>query len=440
MNTCLLRVLRSVIRVDSDPARQALFANLVRSHRLVRAVLAVHGRIRGTRGGALLISSYGLAAFCSLAPARNGRARVLAFARHANATRQVSRVREWIGADDCDGIASGTTALLRSLATAPLGLLRNPGRVRRGLRLVRRLDARYGFLVSCRSAGAVGWYARSRELVAAHRPGAVLVSSDSQPEEIAFVAAARAAGIPQVFVSHAYPTPLSPPLDFTLSILEGEAAVRARQRKGPIKGRVLLAGVEGESAPLDATRFARPAPVIGIFTPKAISWPALAAIVDDCRRHFAARRIVIRWHPSMLQRTRLEQVLDDLSAVEESPRTAALADVARECDWVVADQNSNVHLPVLKLGIPTIAVTGLGVYPPSHADQYGFVAGSIVFPPVASIRDVQASAVAEFFGRCWASRFAGYDAAYLRDGESIGRDVGQAVRALFEQRAEAAVR
>ena len=35
---------------------------------------------------------------------------------------------------------------------------------------------------------------------------------------------------------------------------------------------------------------------------------------------------------------------------------------------------------------------------------------------------------------------AAYDAAYLRDGESIGREIGQAVRALFEQRAEAVVR
>ena len=440
MNTCLLRVLRSVVRVDSDPGRQALFANLVRSRRLVRFVLGVHGWIRGTWGGALLISSYGLAAFFSLASPRNRRARVLLFARHANAERQVGRVRSWIGSNDCDWVGTGKKAMPRSVATARPGLLPSPRRIWRALRLVRSLDTKYGFLVSCRSAGAVGWYARSRSLLAAHKPGAILVSSDSQPEEIAFVAAARAAGIPQVFVSHAYPTPLSPPLDFTLSILEGEAAVRARERKGPIRGDVLLAGVEGESAPMNPSRFERPKPVIGIFTPKAISWPTLAAIVEDCRRHFAATRIVIRWHPSMLQQARLHDVLDDLSGVVESPRTAALEDVAKECDWVVADQNSNVHLPVLKLGIPTIAISGLGVYPPSHADQYGFIAASIVFPPVASVRDVEASALIGFFGPCWASRFDSYDASYLRDGESIGRDIGRAVRALFEHQPEAAAR
>ena len=43
--------------------------------------------------------------------------------------------------------------------------------------------------------------------------------------------------------------------------------------------------------------------------------------------------------------------------------SAALPDVARRCDWVIADENSNVHLPVLKLGIPTVVVKGLGLYP-----------------------------------------------------------------------------
>jgi hypothetical protein len=150
------------------------------------------------------------------------------------------------------------------------------------------------------------------------------VSSDSHPEELGFASAARVLQIPRVFVSHAYPTPLSPPLDFSLSILEGEAAVRARMRKGPIKGAVLLAGMEGDSAPMDAHRFERPTPVIGLFPPKAFSWATLSGIIDDCRRHFRARQIVIRWHPSMLEPARLAHQLGDLSGIVESPGTAAL--------------------------------------------------------------------------------------------------------------------
>src|SRR4029078_2595344 len=143
----------------------------------------------------------------------------------------------------------------------------------------------------CRSSAAIAWYARTKALLSEHRPGAILVSSDSNPEEVGFTAAGAASGVPRIFVSHAYPTPFSPPLNFDLSILEGEAAVRARQRRGAGAGDVVLAGVEGDSAPLDLARFDRAKPVIGIFTPKAISWPALAAVIDDSPRVFSSNRL-----------------------------------------------------------------------------------------------------------------------------------------------------
>jgi hypothetical protein len=404
----------------------------MQSHLWVRLVYRLHERLRGTWGSALLVSAFGLASFLGVAPARNRRARVLAVARHENARRQVDRVCAWVGWADCGLMRTGLAALLRPSTLAELAVLLWSGRLGKVLRIVRIIDTRHGFLVSCRAASAIAWYARSKAILDAHRPGVVLVSSDSNPEEAGFVGAARALAIPQVFVSHAYPTPLSPPLDFSLSILEGEAAVLARRRKGPITGTVLLAGIEGDSAPLDPRRFARPNPVIGIFTSKALSWPTLAAIIDDCRVHFHASRVVIRWHPSMLEPSRLSHVLGDLSGVVVSPRTAALADVARQCDWVIADENSNVHLPVLKLGIPTVTVTGLGIYPESRWDQYGFVANGIVFPPVKTVRDLHAESLLAFFSDSWPVRFEQYDASYLRPRDAIGGDVRRAVWTLFE--------
>jgi hypothetical protein len=281
-------------------------------------------------------------------------------------------------------------------------------------------------------AGALAWYARARAILDAERPEAILVSSDSNPEEVGFAAAARALGIPTVFISHAYPTPFSPPLDFSLSILEGEAEVDARRQRGPIKGEILLAGLEGDSAPLDLRRFERPDPVIGIFTPKAIAWPTLAAIIADCRDHCRARQIVLRWHPSMLEAPRLGEVLGDRSGIIESPRTATLSEVARQCDWVIADENSGVHLPVLKLGIPTIAVKRLGLYPPSRSDMYGFVSHGVVFPPVSSIREVRADALMAFFSDAWPARFEQYDASYIRPQGVIGSEVRRAIWRLFE--------
>jgi hypothetical protein len=268
-------------------------------------------------------------------------------------------------------------------------------------------------------------------MLAARRPGAVLVSGDSNPEEVGFIAAARARGIPRVFVAHAYPTPFSPPLDFTLSILEGQQAANARRLKGPITGAVLLAGMEGESAQLDPRRIERPNPVIGIFPPKALSWTTLAAIVDDCRAHFQARQIVIRWHPSMLESPHLGHRIADKSGIVEYPGAAPFHEVAGQCDWVIAAENSNVHLPLLKLGIPTVAVKGLGLYPRSRSDLYGFIEHGVVFPPVDSIRDVRAEEVAAFFSDCWITRFKEYDASYLLPPGAIEDDVRRAIQELL---------
>jgi hypothetical protein len=430
VNISLLRVVRIVIRADSDPARQVLFANLMHARWPVRVAHGIHHRVAGTWAGAVLVSSYGLAALLSIAPARNPQARVLAVARHANARRQVARVTSWIGPADCGSVRTGLKTLVRLAGLGGLSLILSRRALVRSFRLARACDRRHPFLVSCRAIEATAWYARAMALLETNHPRAVLVSGDSNPEEVGFVAAARALDIPQVFVSHAYPTPFSPPLDFSLSILEGEEAVEARRRKGPIRGKVLLAGIEGDSAPLDPRRLERANPVIGIFPPKALSWTTLAAIVDDCRTHFRARRIVVRWHPSMIESPHLANHLADRSDIVEYPGSAPFADVARQCDWVIAAENSNVHLPLLKLGIPTVAVSQLGIYPKSRSDLYGFIEHGIVYPPVSSIRDVRMAAFAEFFSDCWAARFKKYDASYLLPHGTIEDDVRRAIGEL----------
>jgi hypothetical protein len=431
MTISLLRAVRIVVRADSDPARQVLFANLMHARWPVRFAHGLHGFVAGTWASTLLVACYGVAALLSIGPARNHRARVLAVARHANARRQIARVSSWVGPEDCASVRTGLKTLVRLAGLGGLNLLFARGAVSRALRVVRAFDRRHPFLVSCRAIEAIAWYARSLMMLERHRPGAVLVSGDSNPEEVGFIAAARVLGIPRVFVAHAYPTPFSPPLDFTLSILEGEQAVDARRTKGPITGDVLLAGIEGESAPLEPRRIERPRPVIGIFPPKALSWTTLAAIVEDCRRHFQARQIVIRWHPSMLEAPRLAHRLADLTGIVEYPGSASFPDVARQCDWVIAADNSNVHLPLLKLGIPTVAVSHLGLYPKNRSDLYGFIEHGVVFPPVASIRDLRPDEYAAFFSDCWVTRFKQYDASYLQPPGTIENHVRSAIHRLL---------
>jgi len=428
--TSLLSAVRTVIRADSDPVRQALFANLKESHLLVRLVFAVHEALRNTAASALLVSSYGLGVFLTVTAPRHRRASVLSVARHANARRQVARIAAWLEPGECDRLNMRLAALPARVAESFVEVTKSRASFVRALRVVRRVDQMHGFLVACRTASAIAWYARGKAILRGQRLQAVVVSSDTNPEEVGFTAAARALGIPTIFISHAYPTPFSPPLAFDLSILGGQAEVDARRRRGAIAGEILLVGLEGESISLDVTQFDRKEPVIGIFAPKAVSWETLAAVIDDCRQYFRARQILIRWHPSMLEPPRLSHRLGDMSGIVETPRGAKLADVARECDWVIADENSSVHLPVLKLGIPSIAVKRLGRYPETRTDMYGLVRDRIVPPALVSIRDVRPDALAAFFSNGWVARFQRYDASYARPSTAIENEVRAAIERL----------
>jgi hypothetical protein len=433
--TCLLSAVRTIIRADSDPVRQALFANLKESHVLVRLVVAVHEAFKNTAASALLVSSYGLGVFLTVTPPRHRRASLLSVARHVNARRQVARIAAWLEPDECEQLNTRIGALPGRVTQTAFDLIKSRASFLQALRVVRRIDDRHGFLVACRVAGAIAWYARGKAILRAQRPDAIVVSSDTNPEEVGFTAAARALGIPTIFISHAYPTPFSPPLVFNLSILGGQAEADARRRRGASAGEILLAGLEGDSISLDVTQFERREPVIGIFAPKAVSWKTLAAVIADCRHHFRARQIVIRWHPSMLEPPRLSHRLSDLSGIVESPRTAKLADVARTCDWVIADENSSVHLAVLKLGIPSIAVKRLGRYPETRTDMYGLVRDGVVPPAVASIRDMRPDTLAAFFSNGWAARFQQYDASYARPQAAIEVEVRAAIQRLRDHAA-----
>src|SRR5262245_23858984 len=168
---CLLKAVRTIVRADSDPARQALFTHVVQSRATVRMVYRLHELLARTPFSALLVSCYGLAALLRIEAPRNRRARVLAVAGHENAQHEIRRLIAWVGESECAWVCLRVQAALGGLGHA-WAMRRG---FRRALRLVAAVDRHYGFLVACRSAAALAWYARGRQILVSHRCGAVLV-------------------------------------------------------------------------------------------------------------------------------------------------------------------------------------------------------------------------------------------------------------------------
>ena len=271
--TALLRAVRGTIRADSQSGRQNIFASLRRASAAARVATTVYDALGSSWLSTLFVSLYGLKSYLGLRANGPDHPLLMTVAVHENALHQVKRVASWFPASK--------TANARATLIAPdvisrlFVLIRSPVSVMRALRVIHRVNQRRNFLVSCRVASTVACYCVARRELMRSRPGAVVVSSDNNPEETGFTAAARALGVPSVFISHAYPTSQSVPVDFDLSLLEGEAAGAARQNLGATNGAVVFIGLEGDSLPMDASRFEASQPVIGIFTPKVVHWETL---------------------------------------------------------------------------------------------------------------------------------------------------------------------
>jgi hypothetical protein len=431
MDASLLRALRIVERADSGALRSLLFARVAgRSPSVRLARWVTHGPLfRGTRLSALLVSGFGAATSLRflVAPAPG---KIWALALYENERRQVRHVARCVGSERL-AMATVRAGLLWSRPTrAVLRHLGGRGGVR-FLRTVRRFSRRHDFLVACRLASALACALVSRVALSEADGLGVLVSSDYNAEAVGLGWAARRGRLPTLFVSHSHTHALSPPLDFSLAILEGEAALEAYARKGPVKARVVFRGVEGVAHPLDPGALARPNPAIGLFLPKETAWPVFTTLVQEARRTFGAKSLVIRWHPNMLERPRLERVLADLEGVSVCERGSSLEEDARRCDFVVADENSSVHLGVLKGGVPTVAIRGLAVFPEGQNDFYGFEAHRIVPPSLPSLAELRPEEVIRFYSAGWPERFRRYDASYLLPPGALDREVGAAVAAVL---------
>ena len=315
----LLRTIREVVHADSDPVRQALFDHLRTHNLVVKVIWNTHRIFRHTFLSTAMVLVFGAKSYAATDVTAEEKHLPLIVTIHKNAKKQGLKFASWLAPERVSWLQVGIARMVkpRSLLRLAKGVA-SVGVWRRFLRLLNRLNRRYDFLVSCRAASALFSYVRALEILDQQKPSGILVSSDSNPEALSFARAASVFGLPTIFLSHASPTPVSPRLRFTLSILEGGAALDHYRSKGPVVGDVMFCGAEGTSKPMDAQKFLLKKPVIGIFASKVVCWPQFISLIKDCRIQFSPDKILIRWHPNMLGKSKLASELADVSDVVET--------------------------------------------------------------------------------------------------------------------------
>lgn len=417
----LSRACEIVARKDAQPLRRALFEQLSDRTRAVRAARTAWEHLGNGRRAAAFVSALAVKSYLEVRfPTED--ADVLAIWKYENERRQIAALQ-----------ALDPTLRIANIEIAPsigLGNATPAGAPWAAAWEVLRTHASRGdFLIAARVAETVGYYLRMLAELARQPASAVLVSSDTNPYARALVHAARRLGKRTCFVTHGHVAEGPPPLDFDLSILDGDAVRDVYERAGPVRGAVVFKGSEGVARPMDTTRLADGTRTLGIVLSILVDWRNVGRLLTRWRDTLGPERIVLRLHPNVTMRDPRWADRIDLDRVHVSLGERPLAEDVLDCDLVLAG-NTSAHLTVLKLGVPTAYVQELDEV---GADYYGFVRDRIVAPVDA--RAIALPVIARFYSDPeWPSRFARYDAGYPDSQRACDEAVIRALHELTEPR------
>lgn len=239
-------------------------------------------------------------------------------------------------------------------------------------------------------------------------PQVVVVSNDHAPACVAIAAAARAQERFTVYLQHAHVSPLFPPLNFDLNVLDSQAALDIYEARGPRRGRVIFKGIDGDSVSLRLKAVSEPVSgltvgvVLNNSRPQAGLFEGLARLVADER----ISHVFVRPHPASPAGW-----YDALpKGIELRMALGPLAEDARKADLILAGNTSAV-LEALKAGAPTVLWKSIDNV---ASDYYGFVAYRLV-PTTNDPAALSFSAISAFFSGDWTERMRYFDASYMAD-------------------------
>ncbi len=380
---------------------------------------AAHGRrflslgaraIKSGRWPWLMALMGGLAGFnlvCRLS-LPDKRSRVLLMSATANNRRQLKKVEDALPDMSPQWMEVRAKRSVSQVSYALWEVVRHPSTSIRVLRLLSKLMVHKHPMHAIDRARYVVANLMMRRALRQLDPQIVVVSNDHTPACVAIAAAARAQGKPTVYLQHAHVSPLFPPLNFDLNVLDSQAALDIYEARGPRRGRVIFKGIDGDSVPLRLKAMSEPVSdltvgvVLNNSRPQAGLFKGLAGLVADER----VSHVFVRPHPASPVGW-----YDDLpEGVELRMARAPLAVDARNADLILAGNTSAV-LEALKAGAPTVLWESIDNV---ASDYYGFVAHRLV-PTTSDPAALSFSAISAFFSGDWTERMRYFDASYMAD-------------------------
>ncbi len=221
---------------------------------------------------------------------------------------------------------------------------------------------------------AVGFYEVYRYKLRKYKPSAIVFANDHNADARAMLLAAKSLGIKTIYIQHASVSSFFPPLQFDLSLLEGQDSLDKYKLCGPVAGRVELVGMPKADKYLTNRNSRQHIHTVGIGCNLLDNPQKIKSLLQVLSNAFPDIHFILRPHPRDSR---------DLAALAGGAKNIILSDSSKEPVFEYLQQldvqisgNSGIHLEAVLLNVWSIYYD----FNPAQQlnDYYGFVQNGLV--------------------------------------------------------------
>ncbi len=199
---------------------------------------------------------------------------------------------------------------------------------------------------------ATGYYELSVRYLKKYRPKAIIFANDHNTDSRALLLAAKAAGVPTIYIQHASVSTSFPPLAFDLSLLEGQDSLNKYQACGPIPGEVQFIGMPKADLFLKNKNQHTCIDNIGVCANIIDELEAIQQLLTRLTQEFPDKVISFRPHPSDTRNFNFIFKINAAIVFSDAKAEPAFTFLAKQDALIAAD--SSIHLEAVMLNVLSI--------------------------------------------------------------------------------------
>jgi hypothetical protein len=216
----------------------------------------------------------------------------------------------------------------------------------------------------------LGMYEESLRLLKKYRPNKLVFACDHVPIQVALKNAAETLGINTYYFQHASVAKHFPPLNFTVSFLDGQDAFDKYLKIGTIKGQVELIGNIKSRSKSGILNTSTSVKKVGIAINRTNKISDMIQLVDIIKDNCPNVKFILRNHPA--DRRSIDVTSQDY--LVSNPKEETTLQFFNQIDLLIAG-NSGIHLEAVMLNIVSVYSGGLE---PNMWDSYGFIKNGLI--------------------------------------------------------------